>query len=104
MLGDGDNNFVSVGSHDELTVLGCHQVIGFVRAFLEFIGKGVIALALLGLGASNRDDHALTIDKANALTLGGCSDVVVGERLAVVGLVCPLGGQGYNTLRNHDAL
>ena len=104
MLCDSDDDFVGVRSHSELTVLGGHRVIGFICAFIKYIGKGVIAIALLGLGASNRDGHALAIDKAEALALRGYGDSLVGERIAIIGLSSPLGGQGHRTLGNLDAL
>ena len=104
VLGDGNDNLGVVGGDDELAVLGSHQVVGGVRALVEHIGEGVVALAHCGLRAGDGDGHALAVDKADALALRSGGDGTVGERSAVVGLVGALGGKRDKALGDGDAL
>ena len=104
VLGDGDDDLGVVGGDDELAVLGRHQVVGRVRALVELIGEGVVALAHCGLRAGDSDSRALAVDKADALALRGGGDGTVGERSAVVRLVGVLRGKRDETLGDGDAL
>ena len=104
VLGNSDDDLVFISSHNELAILGGNPIVSRIGALVKGVGEGVIAFALLGLGTSNVERDALSVDKANTLTLRSYGNVVVGKRSSVIRLGGARRFQGHKTLGNRNAL
>lgn len=83
----------SLRGHHELTEFSLHPVVVGVRALVEGVVEGVVAIAGIGLGTGDLDGHALAVDEAGPLALRFNRHGIVGKRFTIIFLAIALRSQ-----------